>query len=157
MNPEQYFFRYAWPCTEMLLIRKKISEVRYKELKFSAESNITPSRKILEDTYKTAISQLKKISSDYWHIPVIRKYFLEEHNRFIDSGEPEIAKCTPAQRELCKVYTGVVGEVKKAGDYDVVIVRYGKSERRCINLYGLELKKGDAVTVHYNFVIEKKR
>lgn len=155
MKPEQYFFRYAWPCTEMLLVRKKISEMRYKELKFAAESNITPARQVLEETYKTAIEQLRKVSSDYWQIPVIRRYFVEEHNAFIDSGHAEIANATPEQRELCKVYEGIVEEIKRAGDYNVVIVRYDSRERRCINLYGLDIKRGDAVTIHYNFVIEK--
>ena len=65
MTPEQYFFRYAFPCAEVLMQLKRVTPERFEELKTLAETGKTPSREILEDTYKLAMENLKKIFKSF--------------------------------------------------------------------------------------------
>lgn len=156
MKPEQLFFRYAWPCAEVLLQLKRISQERFDELKKAAESSSVPSREILEDTFKVAFENLKKIAAeakkDYWDIEVVRKYFEEHgHNEFINSGHGTFGNAPESMKDLCRIKEGTVEEIIGG----IVRVKYGKSERMCKNIYRLKLKKGDNVAMHYGYAIEK--
>jgi hypothetical protein len=155
-SPEQYFFKYAFPCAEVLLQIKRIDQKRFDDLKFAAENGVVPSREILEDTFKTAFDNIRKIAAeegkDYWDISVIKKYFDEgEHNKFIDCGGGFFGHAPATIKDLCRVTTAVVEDVGG----DAVKVRYDGKERMCINFYNLKLKKEDKVKVHYAYIIEK--
>lgn len=154
--PEQYFFRYAFPCTEVILQKKKITQQRFDDLKFAAENNIVPSRKILEDTYKTALENLKDIAAkegrDCWDISVIKKYFGQgEHNNFIDSGRGEYGHAPESLKDMCRIKEGIVDDIKG----DIIRVKYDSKERMCRNIYGIGLKKGSKVVIHYGYIVRK--
>ncbi|MFC1731419.1 hypothetical protein ACFL6I_13960 [candidate division KSB1 bacterium] len=156
MKPDQYFFRYAFPCAEVLLQLKRISQQRFDDLKFAAENNITPSREILEDTYKVAFENLMKIANDmkkdYWDIEVIKKYFEEDkHNEFINTGHGTFGNAPESMKDMCRVITAVIEEIKG----HILKVKYDGKERMCRNIYNLKLKQGDKVRVHYGYVVEK--
>jgi len=155
MKPEQYFFRYAFPCAEVLLQIKRITPQRFKDIKFAAENGVVPSREVLEDTFKTAIDNMKKIAAeegkDHWDISVVKKYFDEgEHNRFIDCGGGFFGHAPPTIKDLCRITTAVVEDIKG----EIVKVKYDSKERMCVNLYNLKLKKGEKVKIHYAYIIE---
>ena len=156
MKPDQLFFRYAWPCTEVILQKKKITQERFDQLKKAAEGGRTPAKEILEDTYKTAFTNLKKIAAeikkDYWDIEVIRKYFEEGgHNDFISSGGGEFGHAPESLKDLCRIKEGIVEEIIGG----IVRVRHGKKERMCRNIYHLKLRKGDSIVMHYGYVVSK--
>ncbi|MFH1440106.1 MAG: hypothetical protein ABIG89_06055 [Candidatus Woesearchaeota archaeon] len=184
---KQYFFRYAWPCTEVILADKRITQQRFDNLKSAIENNITPSREILEDTYKVAIDNLKELAErinaernkgnnhnsnindknqnnqiDYWDVEVIKAYFTEKvHNEFIESEKAFFSKFPPSIKDLCRIHKAVIEKIENINGKRIVFVRYNvksnvkSKERRCINLYNLELKQGDEVIIHYAYVIEK--
>ncbi len=156
MRPEQYFFRYAWPCTEILLQTKRVSQERFDNLRELAEEGETPSREILEDTYKGAFENLKKIAQelklDYWDISVIKRYFIGNwHNEFINNGGGTFGHAPEPMKDMCRINIGIVEEI---GDR-FVTVKFGTKQRRCFNIYNLHLEKGDKVSMHYAYVIEK--
>ncbi|PIN87079.1 hypothetical protein COV19_01525 [Candidatus Woesearchaeota archaeon CG10_big_fil_rev_8_21_14_0_10_44_13] len=158
MKPEQYFFRYAWPCTEVLLEKKKVSQQRFNDLKFAANNNIIPLRNVLEDTYKTAFENLKNIAKamkkDHWDISVIKRYFDEgEHNNFINSGKGEFGHAPESLKDMCRVHEGVIDSINKG----FIRVEYDneRKARMCMNPYKIKLKPGDRVKIHYGYVIEK--
>ncbi|MCX8147528.1 MAG: hypothetical protein N3D84_03610 [Candidatus Woesearchaeota archaeon] len=159
MNPEQYFFRFAWPCTETLLQKKKITQQRFNDLKFAAEHNLAPSRNILEGTYKNAFENLKKIAKqmkkDYWDIEVIKKYFEQgEHNRIIESGHGEYGNAPPTLKEMCKISKGIVEKVEIKEGRKVFSVNINGKERKCLDFYNLLPKEGDKVLVHYAYIVK---
>lgn len=156
MKPEAYFFRYAFPCTEVLLQKKKISQQRFDELKSAAEKGITPSKEILEDTYKTALENLRQIAAkegkDCWDISVVKKYFEEDgHNNFIDSGRGEYGHAPESLKDMCRIKEGIVDDIKG----DIISVKYNGKERMCRNIYGIELKKGSKVVIHYGYIVSR--
>lgn len=156
MRPEQYFFRYAWPCAEVLLQLKRISQERFDEIKAAAEKGITPSREMLEDTYQVAFKNIKEIAEeegkDYWDISVIKRYFEgEQHNKFINSGHGTFGKAPEAMKDICRIINGTIMEVKD----DIIKVSYKNNVRMCRNIYKLKLKKGDNVRIHYGYIVDK--
>jgi hypothetical protein len=164
MKSEQYFFRYAFPCAEVLLQIKRIDQKRFDEIKSAAEKGIVPSREILEDTFKTAFENIKKIAAkegkDYWDISVIKKYFDEgEHNDFIGCGGGFFGHAPATIKDLCMIKTAIVEEIKaddiQGNKSEIVKVKYDGKERMCINFYNLKIKKGDKVKLHYAYIIEK--
>lgn len=154
-TPEQYFFRYAFPCAEVLLQTKRIDQKRFDELKSAIDRGATPSREVLEDTFRTAFENMKGIAKregkDHWDISVIRRYFEEGHNMFIDSGGGYFGKSPESIKDMCRIKEAVVGSIIG----DAVKVKYGSKERMCRNIYRLGLKKGDKVRMHYGYIIER--
>ncbi|MBT4823887.1 hypothetical protein HN695_00790 [Candidatus Woesearchaeota archaeon] len=170
-TPEQHFFKYAWPCTEIILTDKRIPQQRFDDLKYAIENNITPSREILEDTYKVAFANLKELAErlskeqnkeiNYWDMEVIQRYFTEaEHNMFIESEKAFFCKFPPAVKDLCKIHTAVIDKIEVISDRIILFVKYKddkgeEKERRCLNIYNLEIKPQDKVIIHYGYIIEK--
>jgi len=185
MKSEQYFFKYAWPCTEIILTDKRITQQRFDDLKYAVENDITPSREILEDTYKVAIDNLKELAErmnleeskdnnqnngsnnnedekiNYWDLEIVKAYFSEkEHNALIDSERAFFSRFPPSIRDLCKIHKAIIENIENINGKAIVFVKYNddkgiSKERRCINIYNLEIKANDCVIIHYAYVIEK--
>ncbi|MBT4540471.1 hypothetical protein HOC35_03075 [Candidatus Woesearchaeota archaeon] len=164
MISEQYFFKYAWPCTEVILMDKRIRQQRFDDLKYAVENDITPSREVLEDTYKVAFVNLKELAErmnkDCWDIEVIKRYFSEdEHNMLIESEKAFFNKFPPTVRDLCKIHTAIIDKIETIAGKRIMFVKYkinGKEiERRCINIYNLSIEPNDIVIIHYAYIIEK--
>ncbi len=151
MDAEELFFKYAYPCTQALYDFKNIDKERLDEIEGFFERKDVPSRELLEDTYKEAIRRINEFSDVVWDIDVIKRYFLEEHNRFIDKGDGFYKDAPEYFRELCKVHIGAVLEVFD----DHVEIEYEGKKKKVINIYDLSICKGDTVSVHYFIIIEK--
>ncbi|MBW2971074.1 HypC/HybG/HupF family hydrogenase formation chaperone [Candidatus Woesearchaeota archaeon] len=156
VTSETYFFKYAFPCTQVLLDQGKIDQATFQKLKLMHDTHQIPDRKTLENTYKSAFRRLKMIAKrkdkDYWDIEVIKKYFLEDHNIFINLGEGDYANFPTELKELCKVYVAEI--VDKNGD--ILTVRYPNTQTQS-KVVGKELpeaKVGDKVTIHLGFAVE---
>ncbi|MFH1399167.1 MAG: hypothetical protein ABIG95_03575 [Candidatus Woesearchaeota archaeon] len=154
MTPEKLFFRYAFPCAQVLLDLKRIDQACYDELKRMFYASETPNREVLQSVFTNGFRRLKsvaaKMNKEPWDVEVIRKYFGEEHNVFIDAGEGEYAKFGEDFKCLCKVYYAEI--VDKKGN--VLTVKYDNTVRKVLGDVVPNAKKGDKVTVHLGFAIE---
>lgn len=142
-----YFFGYAYPCSE-----DKLSE----KIRTDFLNGISPSREILEKSFPKAFERLeklaKKINKTKWDIEVLKKYWLEEHNKAIDNKESEYKEATDFFREFCKVYMAEVTEIK---DNQTIKVKYNQTESRFVlNHLVKKAKIGNKVTIHQGYAIE---
>ncbi|MFO8016163.1 MAG: hypothetical protein R6U32_03600 [Candidatus Woesearchaeota archaeon] len=154
--PEKLFSRYAFPCTEVILQKGKISQERFNELKAMAEKGVTPPKKILEETYTTAMEQMDRIAerrnTGRWDIEVIKEYFERGgHNDFIDSGGGEFGHAPESMKDMCRILEGEVEEINGG----ILKVRVKGRERMCRDIHNLGLKKGNRVIIHYGYVVGK--
>ena len=154
MKPELYLFHYSFPCAQVLLDQKKIDQAAYNQLKQMFENNQAPSKEVLEAVFKSAFRRIKqtagKMHKDYWDLEVIKKYFLEEHNKFIDQGEGDYKHFGEDFKEICKVYT--VEIVEKQGR--ILIVKHNDKLQKVLGDLLPHAKIGDKVTIHLGFAIE---
>ncbi|MDD5054530.1 MAG: hypothetical protein PHG04_04110 [Candidatus Nanoarchaeia archaeon] len=152
MNPEAYFLRYARPCADFMHQRKEITGKDLKKLDLMLEEKIKPDKAFIERIFYKAINPLKKLSDDYWNINVIRKYFQKEHNSLIDNKAEGFEHLTGIQKELCRVWEGVIIGVAK----DYYEVNYNGNNSKILKGFVKDAKIGDAVFIHYAMAIEKK-
>jgi hypothetical protein len=155
-TPERYFLRYAYPCSFVLVEQARISEQKRKELEKKLLNNEKIDRVELENLFPAAFKRIKELAlamkKDAWSLDVIREYFFgEKHNDFIDKKDGMYALFGPTFREICKVHKAEVIARKN----NVLTVKYGSVERNVFATLVPDAKKGDKVTVHLAFAIEK--
>jgi hypothetical protein len=153
VSPERLFFMYAFPalasCTNASA--DKIGEL--EELLISGGS---PTQSELEGMFPLAFERITRMSykDDHlntWAFDTIKKYWWEEHNRIIDSGEDGYEDSPRHAKEACKV-----SFVEVVDFQDNKIVYYGKGgEDKTASTYFKDLKVGDFVTIHLGRVVEK--
>ena len=159
-TPEAVFFRYAFSCTDELYELSLISKEVLEKVRGYIESGQVPNRDFLESTYPNGLARIEKLAKslgrDKWDEFVIRKYFLEEHNKVIDKREGSYRIMTTTQRELCKVRIGVVKKVyMKEGKLLTYDVDYGDRVQTVIGKYFSDARVGDRISTHWNFAVEK--
>jgi hypothetical protein len=155
-TPERYFLKYAYPCSFVLVEQARISEQKRKELEKKLLENKPIDRDELEKIFPAAFKRIKQLAKgmkkDVWDLDVIREYFFgEKHNDFIDKRDGMYAVFGPTFKELCKVHKTTIIARKN----NVLTVRYGSVERKVFATLVPDAKKGDKVTVHLAFAIEK--
>lgn len=157
MEPEVYFLRYAYPCAHILCdVRGEVSGKEFKMMEKAAINNKKLDRAFLEKAFWRAFERINKIAQemgkDKWDIEVIREYFCVRHNSVLDKSDyPE------AFKEMCKTYKAEVAEETEDGE---AVVSYlselgGKKRRKVKKDYIKDLKVGDKVMIHWNYVVEK--
>ncbi len=156
MKAEECFFRYAYPCSDMLVKLGKLSKESKRLLDSEFESNIIPTKLELEEAFPAAFRRIKIIAEkmnkqDYWDLVVIKSYFREEHNNFIDINDGTYAKLPQTIKDICKVYTAEVVNIKG----NILVVKYDHKERSVINKFIEDIEVGDKVTIHFGFAVEK--
>lgn len=151
---EVYFLKYAFPCTYVKLARGDISEQEYAELEKAAIEGFILARPVLERIYKNAFHYIgelaKEMGKDKWDYDVIQEYFISRHNQIIDRGEGIYEHAPEKLRDLSRVKSGVIEEVKD----DVLTVSFGDKKRKVLNHLAREAKAGDKVRVHYGYAVE---
>ena len=84
MKAEEYFFRYAFPCSETLMQLKRISEEDYEALKEMFFSRKYPDKKTIERLFPVSLGRIRiladEISDDVWGIETIKEYWQRYHN-----------------------------------------------------------------------------
>ncbi|MBM3234051.1 hypothetical protein FJZ19_03065 [Candidatus Pacearchaeota archaeon] len=156
-TPEAVFFRYSAGCAYQLFNLGRITKQDYDEIKnFRARGEI-PDRAFLEKVYPVAIERIKRLATslgrDYWSIEIIKKYFLEEHNRVIDRGEGYYAQAPDVIKELCKVRVGIVTGKEDRG-FIVYTVDFGGREEKVVGKYLPNAKKGDKISAHWKEAVD---
>lgn len=155
MSAEEYFLRYAYPCINNLVHKKRLSVENASSLEKLLFEKKTIARDYLESCFPEAFRRIKDVAKQmkkpYWDISVIKKYWEEEHSNFIDSGDGEYSKATASFRDLCKVHKAEVVAKKD----NILTVRYDHTKRNVFATLVPYIKAGDKVTVHLAFAIEK--
>ncbi len=158
ISPERYFLRYAFPCVRNLIHEDKISKKDASTLESILFENRKIDRAYMESCFPNAFRRIKIISKemnkDYWNIDVLKKYWLEAHNKFIDEGDGRYAFATTSYKDLCKVHKAEVAEIvdKKRS---IILINYDGVSRRVFSTLLPNVSKGDKVTVHLAYAIEK--
>ena len=165
-NVEWEFFKYAFPCSQVLLQQGKITKEEYEDLKKKFLDCGAPEREILERVFSAAFVRIKKLASeqnkDYWDFEVINEYWENYHNKIIDEGEGIYGKAPESFKDLCKIHEAEVVERKG----NMLIVRYSgdgsrdedrsrdETERVIFDTLVKDAKVGDKVKIHYGYGVE---
>tara|TARA_Y100000310_G_C20648644_1_gene798110 strand:+ start:483 stop:1007 length:525 start_codon:yes stop_codon:yes gene_type:complete len=152
---ERYFFKYAFPCSQVKVKLGSLSEERYNELMEIFLKKSSPNKEVLEKTFPPAFRRInklaKKINKNTWDFSVIKKYWEEEHNIIIDQGDGMYGTASESFKDLCKVHEAEV--IKK--HENKLIVEYNAKKRIVSDFLVPEVQVGDKVRIHFAFVIEK--
>ncbi len=158
-TPEEVFFKYSADCAYDLLNLKLISEEDYRSIQLHREKGTALDRNYLQKLFPNAISRIEKLARSLgrglWDSYVIRKYFLEEHNKVIDNREGLYRNATPQVIRLCKVRVGKVINKKMVGRYVSYEVDYGDKVEQVIGKYLPDANVGDKISTHWRVAIEK--
>lgn len=147
----ELFFRYALPCAQTFVKRCKITQRFLDDIisKFSMGKELP---KGFENTFVVAVSMLKiiakKMGKEDIDEEVIRQYYLVDHDKVVDKRYEEMRDFDPV---MCRVRIGKV--IKVDGKIAKVKTEIGEHEYRTD--FVKDLKEGDTVTVHYDFISEK--
>lgn len=151
ISDRELFLRYAIPCGQVLVKRGEVREDLLKRLNDSVKNKGDTECQI-EDVFKVASRMCtiiaKQMGRSEIDAPVIRRYFLAEHENAIRwrmQVRPEL------KMEDCLVYPG---RVLKLGNENVM-VKTPLGERMFRNDFAQDLKPRDWVSVHYDYVSEK--
>ena len=156
MNAEKEFFKYAFPCSQTLMQLGRISKEDYEKLRKKFFNGKTPDREFLEKSFVAAFKRIKRLAKemnkDYWDIDVIVEYWLNNHNKMINSGDGLYSKTPESFNRLCRVNDALVVEKKE----DQLIVEYGEKCVRVVSGFLVpNAKVGEKYRIHYGFAIEK--
>lgn len=160
MKPEVLFFRYAFPCTRVILDRGGINQENYSKLEELAREGKAPNFDELEKIYKNAFSIMKKLyGKKYRHKKSIEAYWIGgDHNKEINSN-PDYKDKSEEFKNLCKVRkVNIIGKapfLKETSAWFVFKEQGNNEEQTAWNPYSLEIKKNDIVNIHHNIIIEK--
>lgn len=139
------FLRYALPCADKLIERGETTKEYIEEIKRCLRNRERIKNEYLK-IFKVAFAFCeelgKKLKKNAMDEEIIRKYFWFEHDKIVD--------LTGACIE-CKILPGRVEKI--SNNKAIVMTPIGK--KTCSLELAEEIKKGDYVTLHLNFVIEK--
>lgn len=145
------FLRYALPCAGTLVKRGVVSQGQVNGMISLVSKNRLPPEGA-EGIFKVANAMCtviaRRMGKESIDADVIRQYFLLEHSRVVDDRFELMGDFNPVD---CKTYAGKVVE---AGA-DSALVKTTLGERRYKMVFAKDVKKGDNVAVHFDFVIEK--
>ena len=156
ISPERYFLLYAYPCSFVLVEQGRITEEKRKELEKKLLENKPLDRNELEHLFPAAFRRIKQLAEemkkDTWNLGVIKDYFFgEKHNDFIDKGDGMYALVGQNFKDLCKVHKAKV--IGRAGN--VLTVKCGGMIKNVFATLVPNAKKGDMITTHLAFAVEK--
>jgi hydrogenase maturation factor len=144
MKSEIFFLKYAFPCSFVHLSRKEITQKEHDLLYKSAKD---------EKLYLS----IKKIESIFWRamkfigsiidLKSVQKYWWFDHNRYI-----KLEKFKNIENKQCMV---IPCEVVSVSGNEAIVKSPFLNENEKLKLDFVNVKVGDKVTKHYNYVCEK--
>lgn len=147
MKPEIFFFRYAFPCSFVLLLRKEITRKDYELVYKSAkEEKLYLSIKKIEKIFWRPLEFVGSISD----LNSVQNYWWFDHNKHLESGK--IKNLDKKLLKDCMIIPCEVLSVKK----HIAVVKsefYDKDIKLKIDF--VKVKAGDKVTKHYDYISEK--
>lgn len=153
-----YFLKYAFPCAYVLCDRGRMSAEDYDFLqKAAVEGRDVPFEK-LEVLFPEAFRRMREVAAQFGlqqhSLAVIKKYFREEHNKYIDAGDGAYAMAPETFREFCKVKECPVLEKKVVDGKLFLRVEKGKWVQAPF-FAPVDISVGSVVTVHHALAVEK--
>ena len=145
------FFKYALPCAETLIKRGDLSQEEFVKMLAKVSRGEEP-EKNSENVFKVAMAHLKFVSMQKKKNEIdedsIREYFLFGHDEAVDE---RFEKMGDFDQEKCRTYPGIVKEVKDGK----TLVETPLGTEYYKNDFAKDLKIGEFVVVHRDFVVEK--
>ncbi|MBU0898736.1 MAG: hypothetical protein KKB03_03975 [Nanoarchaeota archaeon] len=160
MKPEVLFFRYAFPCTRVILDRGGINQETYSNLEKLAKEGKSPTFDELEKIYKNAFEIMQNLyGKKYKHKKSVESYWIDgDHNKEIDE-HPNYKDKSEEFKAICKVrkvkITGKAPFLKDTIGWFMFKENERDEEQLAWNPYNIELKKGETVNIHHNIIVEK--
>jgi len=154
-DARRLFLKYAVPSCETHVRRREMQQSRADELMaILSENGKLPDD--AEQTFKVALQVCGALAGimhkDSIDADVVREYFLVLHNRVVDEQKEMLRNVDshfdPAR---CKTYSGKVINIE--GENAVVATELGRRNYKMA--FARDVKNGDTVAVHYDFIIEK--
>jgi hypothetical protein len=145
------FLKYALPCAGTLVRRGKVSQEYINGLVELVSMGELP-QEDAESMFKVANAMCdavaEKTGKSRVDSDVIREYFLLGHSEVVDERYDLMRDFDPVE---CKTYKG---EIVSLGNGSAMVrTRLGEKEYR--TSFAKDVKIGDTVVVHWNFVIER--
>lgn len=144
------FFRYALPCARTLVKRGKITQQLLDQM-ISRLSNGEELPEGFEDNFVVAKAMCtviaRKMGKAEIDEEVLRQYYIIDHCKVVKERYEQMKDFDPA---MCNTK---IGEVARISDYAVVKTKLGLHKYRTD--FFNNLKVGDKVVVHYNFVSDR--
>ena len=151
---EVVFLKFAFPCAFIALQRGRITREQFNTLEDAAVNNKVLGRGDLEKYFSPAFRRMKRLavkkSLKVWSRELMEEYYLTEHNRIIDEGVEDYGSAPPVLKELCKVISGGVTNVR--GSTARVGLDNGKTRAVNLDLVG-PVGKGERIFVHYGYAV----
>jgi hydrogenase expression/formation protein HypC len=148
---KRLFFCYALPCAQTFVKRKQLKQEELDKIIYDFSKDKMPENGF-ENTFKVAMSMLKilalKLGKDEIDEYVMRQYYLVEHDKIVDRRYEEMGDFDPT---ACKIRIGEVLDIN--GNKAKVKTDLGAKDYRTD--FVKNLKIGDWVIVHYDFIVEK--
>ncbi len=145
------FFSYALPCAQTFVKRGKLSQEELDEIIKNFSEGKLP-KKGFENTFLVANNMLKiiamKLGKEEIDSQVLRQYYLVDHDKVVDKRYEEVRDFDPM---ACKIRIGKVLELQK--DKAKVETEFGIKEYKTNFIKNIKI--GDKVIVHYDFIVEK--
>jgi hydrogenase maturation factor len=151
IKDKQLFLRYAIPCGEVIVRRGELRSDLLRELKESVEQGEeidAPVGEIFKVAARMCTILAKRMGKPEIDDEVIRRYFMLEHEKAIrwrKLVKPDI------DVKDCMVYPGKVLKI----DFDKALVQTPLGEAMLKRDFSPDLRKGDWVSTHYDFIAEK--
>ncbi len=147
MNNEDrlLFMRYALPCAGTLVKRGNINQEEVDRL-IEIVKNKDEIPTGAENVFKVAMTACKLIAKDSGReidSEIIRDYFINRHDEIIDKRFEEKKDFDP---EACRVRKGVVSKASRG--FATVGTKVYRTDF-------CNIRKGDTVVTHWDFVVEK--
>jgi hypothetical protein len=151
IKDKELFLRYAIPCGEVLVNRGELKAGLLKKVTEAVENGQEVDAPV-EDIFRVASRMCtiiaKRMGKTEIDEEVIRRYFLIEHEKAIRWRKlvrPDISV------KDCKVYPAKVLKIDGNG----ALVRTPVGGKRLKDGFEKDLKKGDWVSAHYDYIPEK--
>ncbi len=155
MTAEQIFLRYSFPCAHKLVEMGSITKEQFSELEKATLENKSLDRSKLMMLFPAAFRRLAEVAGklhrDIWDEGLIRDYFINYHNEYIDERDGNYKYFGETFCNFCKVHQGEVME--KIDSFLKVKVPGGNMDVLSDLLPDADV--GDRITIHQGYAIEK--
>lgn len=146
------FFAYALPCLEVHVSRGALDKKQARNIikSYSSDADLPPR---MEEYFVRAIERCSKTAEKMGRSVIdaeaVRRCFRLEHDGYLKKESEEGVVRNP---DYCRVWPGRVTELRET---DHAVVNTPKGSRQYRTELVKDLKIGDLVAVHRDFIVEK--
>ena len=163
MTPDEFFMRYAYPCSHNLMALDLVSESDYAKFEKMVSGGKPLPRDFAERIFHAAFRRIRETAqkmkiNGVWDMRVLTQYWHAEHNRYIGAGDGNYGRQPKMFCDLCKVYIAEIREKKQTEGKTFFVVQYpyeGSTQTRIVLADQLpEAGVGDKIRIHSGYAVE---